>query len=189
YCKALDELEHLFIKCLMELTQLGMMASVSYKLCDKIGKALRTCAEAIRCALENYNNVAAQLDPPRENLTWMKLMDTTTLADFDLLRDSRQDIFQQLWAQPVHCEAVNLYFGIKHAKEEIVWLNIKIQHLVTFMIDDHGAYYQAISSHMIVDPVLANRLSQQWQFCDCIHSKIAVHLHQTSQLNGFTGTL
>lgn len=67
-------------------------ALAGYKLRDKIGKALKTRAEAIQRALDAYNSAAAQLDPPRETLTWAKLMDATTLADFDLLRDSRQDI-------------------------------------------------------------------------------------------------
>ena len=66
--------------------------SVAYKLREKIGKALKTRAEAIRRALEAYNTAAAQLNPPRENLTWSKLMEATTLAEFDLLRNSREDI-------------------------------------------------------------------------------------------------
>ncbi|KAF8223503.1 hypothetical protein L208DRAFT_1316398 [Tricholoma matsutake] len=84
---------------------------------------------------------------------------------------------------------MNLYFGIKCVKEEIVQLNVEICRLVTFMIEDHRAYYQAISSNIIVDPVLANALSQQWQHHNCIHSQIAIHLHQTSWLKGFTGIL
>lgn len=156
---------------------------------DKIGKALKTRAEAVRRALEAYNNAAAQLDPPREQLTWTKLMDTTTLADFDLLRESRQDIRQQLWTQPARREAMNLYFGIKRAKEEIVRLNVEIRRLVTFMIDDHRTYYRAISLHIIINPALANVLSNQWQFRNHIHTQIAARLHQTSRLKGFTGTL
>jgi hypothetical protein len=57
------------------------------------------------------------------------------------------------------------------------------------MIDDHRAYYRAISSNIIVDPALANTLSQQWQLHDRIHSQIAVQLHQTSWLKGATGIL
>ena len=114
---------------------------------------------AIRCVLEAYNSAAAQLNPPHENLTWAKLMDATTLANFDLLRDSHQDIHQQPWTQPSHHEAMNLYFGIKCAKEEILQLNIEICHLVTFMIDDHHDFYQAISANIIVEPALARKLS------------------------------
>ena len=108
YWKAL--VEQLFVQCLLELTKLGMNgvgtklyilfcvevdALAGYKLHDKIGKALKTCTEAIQRALDAYNSAAAQLNPPHESLTWARLMDATTLADFDLLWDSRQDICQQ----------------------------------------------------------------------------------------------
>jgi hypothetical protein len=49
-----------------------------------------------------------------------------SLAEFDLLRDTRQDIRQFPWAQPLNREAMNLSFGIKRAKEEILRLNVEI---------------------------------------------------------------
>ena len=165
------------------------MLLAGYKLREKIGKALKTRAEAIRRALDAYNSAAAQLNPPHESLTWAKLMDATTLADFDLLRDSCQDIRQQPWTQPSRREAMNLYFGIKRAKEEIVQLNVEIRRLVTFMIDDHHDFHRAISAKIIIDPALARELSCQWEYRHQIHSQIASRLRQTSRLNGFTGTL
>jgi hypothetical protein len=161
----------------------------AYKLHDKIGKALKTRAEAIRHALETYNAAAAQLNPPHEGLMWAKLMDATTLAEFDLLCDSCQDIRQQPWTQPARREAMNLYFGIKRTKEEIVQLNVEIRHLITFMIDDHHDFYSAIVDNIIVDPALACELSCQWEFRSHIHSQIAYRLCQTSRLKGFTGIL
>ncbi|KAF8238413.1 hypothetical protein L208DRAFT_1213777, partial [Tricholoma matsutake] len=68
YRKALDHLECLCVQHLLELTKLGMSDV------NKIGKALKTCAEAIQHALEAYNTTANQLNPPCEHLTWAKLM-------------------------------------------------------------------------------------------------------------------
>ena len=116
-------------------------------------------------------------------------MDATTLADFDLLRDSREDIRQQPWTQPSRREAMNLYFGIKRAKEEISRLNIEIRRLVTFMIDDHHDFHRAIRANIIINPALGRELSYQWEYRHQIHSQIASRLRQTSRLNGFTGTL
>ena len=204
YRKALDNLERLFVQRLLELTKLGMNgigmklydffgaevdAIAGYKLREKIGKALKTRAEAIRRALDAYNSAAAQLNPPRESLSWAKLMDATTLADFDLLRDSRQDIREQPWTQPSRREAMNLYFGIKRANEEILQLNVEIRRLVTFMINDHHDFHRAISANIITNPALAHELSCQWEYRHRIHSRIAFQLHQTSRLRGFTGTL
>jgi hypothetical protein len=161
----------------------------AYKLRDKIGKALKTRAEAIRRALEAYNTAASQLNPPREHLTWAKLMDTTTLAEFDLLRNSRQDVRQQPWSQPSHREAMNFYFGIKRAKEEILRLNIEICRLISFMIDDHRDFYRAVARNIITKSDLAHELSLQWEFRHKIHLQIARRLYQTSKLKDFSGTL
>jgi hypothetical protein len=116
-------------------------------------------------------------------------MEAMTLAKFDLLRDSRQDIRQQPWTQPAHRKAMNLYFGIKRAKEEILHLNIEIRRLVTFMIDDHRDFYRAVAANILQDPHLASELSHQWKYRQAIHAKIVSRLHQTSRLKGFTGTL
>jgi hypothetical protein len=53
-------------------------------------------------------------------------MNKTSLAEFDLLRDTRDDVCRQPWAQPAQREAMVLHFGIKHAKEEIRHLNVEI---------------------------------------------------------------
>ncbi|KAF8241011.1 hypothetical protein L208DRAFT_1054353, partial [Tricholoma matsutake] len=152
---------------------------------EKIGKALKTRADVIRHTLKAYNTAAAQLNPPCPQLTWTKLMEAMTLADFDLLWDSCQDIHQQPWTHPSHCKVMNLYFGIKHTKEEIVWLNIEIRHLITFMINDHHDFYHAISANIMTDPALAWELSSQWEAHDQVYSQITSRLHQTLQLKGF----
>lgn len=45
---------------------------LGYRLRDKIGRALKTRADAIKRALDNYNEAATQLNPPRERLSWAK---------------------------------------------------------------------------------------------------------------------
>ncbi|KAJ7911785.1 hypothetical protein B0H13DRAFT_2480003 [Mycena leptocephala] len=66
-----------------------------------------------------YNEAAASLSPPRERLTFAQVIQTTSLAEFDLLRDTRQDIRLLPWTQPSRREAVVLHYGIKRVKEEI----------------------------------------------------------------------
>jgi hypothetical protein len=122
---------------------------------------LRTHAEAIRHALNDYNKAAEQLDPSRDWLTWEQVINTVTLADFDMLHDTQTDIQLLPWAQPAHCEASNLYFGIVCAREEIKQLNIEICHLITFMFDDHADYYHAVASNLVRNTSLAHEPSCQ----------------------------
>lgn len=170
------------------MSKLGM-SGVGYRLRDKIGKALKTRADAIKRALNEYNEAATSLNPPRERLSWEKVIAAVTLADLDALRDTRTDIRTLPWAQPARREAANLYFGIKRAEEEIVRLNVEIRRLITFMIDEHTDFYRAIGSNIILNPHLAYELSSRYQYRSKLHAVIARRLVLTSKLKGFTGTL
>ncbi|KAJ7215074.1 hypothetical protein GGX14DRAFT_359949 [Mycena pura] len=191
YRRALDEVERLVVQRLLEMTKLGA-SSVAYKLREKIGKALKTCATAIQRALKDYNSAAAQLSPPRQQLTWAQVADITTVGGFDLLRDTRSDIRKLEWANPEHREATLLYLGISGHNEEIKRLNFEIPRLLTFMIDDHADYVRAIRSHIspsVSGLPLAHELSTQWQLRTNINCCIVEQLVRTSRLSGFTGSL
>jgi hypothetical protein len=112
-----------------------------------------------------------------------------TLAEFDLLRDTWQDIRNLPWTNPSRCEAMNLYFGIKKAKDEFCCLHIEIRRLLTFMVDDHVDYYRAITSNIIPNPALASELLRQWEYHMQINTQIAIRLQETGCLKGFTGSL
>jgi hypothetical protein len=204
YRAALDRLESLVVKRLFELTKLGMSGVgaflsllpessshgyLGYKLREKISKALRTRAEAIRAALQKYNLAAGQLNPPRARLTWTSVIETVSLAAFDLLRDTRTDIRKLPWAQPANRQAMVLYFGIKRAKEEIRRLNVEIVRLLSFMVDEHVDYVRAIRNHVMVAPDLAHELSQQWIQRASINESIVFKLLKTSHLSGFSGSM
>ena len=162
---------------------------LGYKLREKISKALRTRSGAIKTALQQYNDAAAKLNPPREPLTWSTVLKAATIADFDLLRDTRTDIRSLLWTEPSRREATTYYFGIKRAREEIVRLNVEITRLLTFMFDTHIDYYRTVQHYIIQDPPLARSLAQQWQYQDRINESVVCKLVQASQLRGFTGKL
>ncbi|KAJ6476562.1 hypothetical protein DFH09DRAFT_1108859 [Mycena vulgaris] len=188
YKIALDKLESLVVKHLFELTKLGM-SGVGYKLREKISKALRTRAEAIRTALNKYNLAGSQLNPPCTHLTWASIIETVSLADFDLLRDTRSDIRKLPWAQPANREAMILYFGIKRSKEEIRRLNVEIVRLLSFMVDEHIDFVRAIRNHVMVAPNLAHELSQQLIERTRINESVVFRLIKTSRLPGFSGSL
>ena len=162
---------------------------LGYKLREKISKALRTRSGAIKTALQQYNDAAAKLNPPRDPLTWSTVLEAATVADFDLLRDTRTDIRSLPWTEPSRREATTYYFGIKRAREEIVRLNVEITRLLTFMFDTHIDYYRAVQHYIIQDPPLARSLAQQWQYQDRINESVVCKLVQASQLRGFTGKL
>jgi hypothetical protein len=160
-----------------------------YKLCEKIGKALKTRSEAIRTALNQYNAAATKLTPPRPPLSWASVLKAVTVADFDLLRDTRSDIRSLPWTEPSRREATGLYFGIKRAHEEVARLNVEIKRLLTFMLNTHVDYYCAICANIIVDRTVAQQLSIEWEHQDRVNESIVIRLVQASRLPGFSGSL
>ncbi|EMD35110.1 hypothetical protein CERSUDRAFT_54347 [Gelatoporia subvermispora B] len=187
YNLALDNVEQLVVQRLFELTKLGM-SGIGYKL-REIGKALKSRAETIKKALEHYNALAAKLKPLREPLSWSQIVGMASLADFDLLRESREDIRWLPWAKPENRRAMNMHFNIKHAHEEIHRLNIEATCLFSAMVVEHYDFQMAIKCHAESDPALAAELEARWCLRDHINSKIAARLWQTSYLPGFSGNI
>ncbi|KAJ6624401.1 hypothetical protein B0H10DRAFT_2212814 [Mycena sp. CBHHK59/15] len=188
YRAAVSQLERLVVMRLFELTKLGM-SGVAYKLRDQISKALQNRSGAIRHALTIYNEAGAALTPPRERLTFADIINTTALIDFDMLRETREDIRKQPWTQPARREAGVLYFGIKRAKEEIRRLNVEISRLITSMVDEHVDYYRAIQATLPIDPPLAAELQRRSLHASTISASICRRLRLTSRLTGFSGNL
>lgn len=86
--------------------------------------------------------MARLLPTPRRQLDWKEVVEYAFLADFDLLRDTRQDISNRLWATPAGRLAMDLYFKIARAHEEITRLNVEIRHVATYISDeDHFLRY------------------------------------------------
>ncbi|KAK1235915.1 hypothetical protein PQX77_000848 [Marasmius sp. AFHP31] len=189
YGRALDKLERLVVQRLLELTKLNM-SGVGYKQREKISQALRARAKAIQTALDAYNKAALLMNPRRPTLQWKDILDMATVADFDLLRDTDLDLTHVPWAQPGHRECVRLYFGLKRSREEIARLNVEISRLLTFMIDEHADYHHAVTRACEENrPGIAAELQHRQSTSIEINGHIAIRLLQTSELDGFTGTL
>lgn len=116
-------------------------------------------------------------------------MNAVSVADFDLLRDTRQDIRTLDWAQVANREGTVMYFGLKRAKEEICRLNVEIQRLLTFLYDDYVDHYRAVSKNVMTNPSLAHEISTRWCYRQGLHEVIVKRLILTSKLPGFSGSL
>lgn len=84
-----------------------------------IANALKARSRAIRTALDKYNAAATAMVPSRQLLDWEQVVEYAFLSDFDLLRDTRQDIRSRPWATPAARLAMDQAFKLRRAKEEI----------------------------------------------------------------------
>ncbi|KAJ7820326.1 hypothetical protein B0H14DRAFT_3089255 [Mycena olivaceomarginata] len=123
YQKALDAVELLVVERIFELTKINQ-SQTGYKLRRHIAKALQARSKAV------------PLDPPLASLTWEQVVEYTFLADFDILRDTRAEIQSRPWTRPAYRLAMDTYFKIERAREELVQLNIEIRRTMTWIRDE-----------------------------------------------------
>lgn len=101
-----------------------------------IAKALQARSKAVRNAIDRYNAAASVLDPPMPPLTWDQVVEYAFLADFNILRDTRAEVQSRPWTRPAYRLAMDHYFKILCAKEEIKCLNVEIPRVVTWIRDE-----------------------------------------------------
>jgi hypothetical protein len=106
-------------------------------MCKHIAKALQARSKAVKNAIDRYNDAAAMLEPPMPKLTWEEVVEYAFLADFDILRDTRTEVRSRPWTRPSYRLAMDRYFKTLRAHEEIKWLDIEIQRVVTWIRDEN----------------------------------------------------
>ena len=163
------------------------MTTTGYKLRKHIGKALQTHSAAIRTALTQYNAAAKALG--RRTLEFDEVVEYAFLANFDLLRDTRQDISTCPWASPAARLAINTYFKLCRAEEEVIRLNVEIRRMVTYLVDEERYLRACEALYQDTHPALAHQISRY----HAIHSRFTqLHLRSLEKISclpGFSGTL
>ena len=167
-----------------------MLTSVilGYKLRKHIAKALQVRSKAIQSALDKYNAIATAMQPPRRTLKWEEVVEYAFLSDFDLLRDTRQDVSKLPWASPMARRATDLHFKMCRAKEEIRRLNIEIRRLITYIHDEERYLRECENQLKTLHPGLAHQVSQS-NVRGRFTLKHLKRLRDIAALPGFSGTL
>ena len=162
-----------------------------YSLHKHIGNALKSCSAAIHTALIKYNEAAANLHPPSVPLSWEEVVEYAFLADFDLLRDTREDIRKRPWATPAARLAMDSYFKLLRAEEEVQAvqrLNVEIPRFATYVRDENHYLHTIEQQLHTSNPALAFQIRIK-----CTETSRYNTLHMTTlnkittvTLNGFT---
>jgi hypothetical protein len=127
--------------------------------------------------------------PPRQVLDWDQVVEYAFLSDFDLLRDTRQDIRRKPWATPAARLAIDRAFKLERAEEEIARLNIEVPRLATY-IRDEDIYLRAKEAELSPShPALAHQVGihrmERGRF-NAHHLKVLGKIHL---LAGYTGPI
>lgn len=154
-----------------------------------IAKALQSRSQAIRTALETYNNAAHALPIPRPRLEWKEVIEYAFLADFDLLRDARQDISHRPWAAPAGRLAMDLHYKIKRAREEIERLNVEVRRVATYIRDEDRFLQHAEQKIQESNPHLAYQIHLHHAVKGRFKTHHSCRLLEISRLPGFSGDI
>ncbi|EIW75170.1 hypothetical protein CONPUDRAFT_66193, partial [Coniophora puteana RWD-64-598 SS2] len=181
YQRTLDKLEGLLVARILEMDR--------YSVRQHVAKALQSRAAAIRAALDLYNKAARALRPPARALTWEEVSKTSFLKDLDLLRDTRQDVSKRPWAKPAARAAMDDYFKLCRAYEEIERLNVEIKRVATYLRDEDR--YLSACEKLLQEqhPALALQVGIHHRIrgrCNDIHRK---KLRAMAALEGFNGSI
>lgn len=111
------------------------------------------------------------------------------LADFDLLRDARQDISQRPWATPAGRLAMDHYFKMCRAAEEVQRLNVEVRRVSTYLIDE-DRYLRTCEEQV---RVFNQPLAHQIGLYRCEHARFNAHhvrqLKEIAKIRGFSGSI
>lgn len=203
YQKALGKLQQLVIQRLFELNRLNLAGTgmyptpvhvmiligyTGYKMRTHIAKSLQTRCKAIQNAVSAYNSAALALYPPRPTLDWSTASHYTFLEDFELLRDSRNDIRERPWATPVVRAAMKQSQRIDRAREEMANCNIAVRRLLTHVLDENADLKKitrvlADQGSSITGAVEEYRIRRT-----CANMQVLSRIQQIHHLDGYTGS-
>ncbi|KAI0085002.1 hypothetical protein BDY19DRAFT_987285 [Irpex rosettiformis] len=123
YHCALDKLQKLVVLCLFELHKLNLSQT------------------AIKNAVETYNKAAAGLSLLRPPVDWSKVSHYGFLEEFHLLQDTRNDVHEKRWAQPLFRNLLKTRNRVARAREEIERCKIEVCRLHTSIRDEHALFH------------------------------------------------
>jgi hypothetical protein len=142
-----------------------------YKLCTKIAAGLKARSKAISTAIQEYNRCAAQLVPRRPPLEVDRVLEYVFLAEFDLLRDSRFQIQGHPWTRPGEREAMNKYFKLCRAQEEVTRLCIEARRFTTWLDIEERTLHSTLHKLKETNNNLWFQVARRLEYISQVHKR------------------
>lgn len=204
YHRALDKVHQLVIQRLFELQKLNIAGtgkfhisllwnhslpthSKGYKTRTHVAKSLQTRCKAIRRAVANYNAAAAKLTPPRESLDMADISHYGFVAEFSILKDTRNDIRDKPWSKPLYREVLKLRQRIARAQEEITRCNVETRRLHTSILDEARLFSRVLRNLESEDSPLYGPFKDFATRRRNVNNMLMKRIQMIHGLRGFTG--
>ncbi|KAF7366585.1 hypothetical protein MSAN_00916000 [Mycena sanguinolenta] len=188
YLDALDQIERIIVERLFEMTKIHQ-SGTGYKMRSHIAKALQARSKAIRNAIDRYNAVAEDMEPPKPTLSWDEVVNYGFLSEFDILRDTQDGIQSRPWTRRSYRLAMDRYFKILRAREEIKRLNMEIRRVVTWIDDEDRFLRKKEEEYKESNPHLAVQISRYRQRRSRSDQNHMQRFWALAKTPGFTGSV
>lgn len=123
---------------------------------------MKTRSKSIQTAINVYNEAALALHPPCQTVNWEQVVEYSFLGEFDLLRDTREDVRLRKWATPANRLLMLQFFKLIRAEEELPRLHLEIRRLLTYMRDEQEVFHSKAQVIEATDPGMAWQLHLHW---------------------------
>ena len=133
--------------------------------------------------------LAISMNPPRQVLEFKDIIGYSFLAEFDLLREGRQDVREKPWTKPIFREGMEQYFKLKCARDEQKRLDIEVRRLSTHIRDEEHDYRTAIETQLQKNPPLAKELQRRWSWRKAVNDIHLLRLQRICDLPESTAVL
>lgn len=128
-----------------------------------IASALKLRSKSIQTAISAYNEAAAALSPRRSQVSWDDVVEFSYLSEFDILRDTRNDVRERNWATQKNRMLMQEFFKLIRAENELPRLHQEIQRLITYMQDEERTLKGVAKMLDDKDPALGLQVLLHWQ--------------------------
>ncbi|KAL6298830.1 hypothetical protein BKA93DRAFT_833746 [Sparassis latifolia] len=186
YHRALDNLQRLVVQRLFELHNLNL-AQTAYRVRTHMAKSLQTRCRAIRNAVNVYNALACQMDPPHPTLDWSKVTHYSFLEEFNLLRDTRNDIRDKPWTRPDIRAVMKQARRVARTCEEIQRLDVEVRRVHTSIYDEVRAFDITLARLKDRNDPLYGAVNDFCRRRRRVNTWILARLKQIHALDEFTG--
>ncbi|KAJ3847695.1 hypothetical protein EV368DRAFT_76572 [Lentinula lateritia] len=184
YQRALDKLEGLLVSKIFELSRLNI-SGTGYKMRKHLASALKKRSKSIQSAIVEYNTVAGKMKPKRRQVDWEEVVIYAFLSEFDILRDTREDIRERPWAVPANRVIITQFFKVIGAEDELSHVHQEICRLITYMQRERDELIAREQELIPTNPTLALQVRdfcrERGQFHE-VHKKCLLSI---TKLSGF----
>ncbi|KAJ3926005.1 MAG: hypothetical protein NXY57DRAFT_1116422 [Lentinula lateritia] len=95
------------------------------------------------------------MKPKRQPVDWEEVVEYAFLSEFDILRNTREDIRERPWAVPANCVIITQFFKVIGAEDELSRVHQEIRRLITYMQPEKNELITRERELMPTNPTLA----------------------------------